>query len=161
MRGQMSDTDARARVARRSRIVTALVCLAVHASGCADVQGGAVELSWKLRAATGSQQTFLECRPKNARVVDGIRLEWEVGGVQGPWQLPCEDDHGVTGFQLPEGTALLRVTPVCASVEVTPETYTAPAPEQREVIAGDTITLGGVELLLEVSSCPNAPCICL
>ena len=40
------------------------------------------------------------------------------------------------------------------------ETYTAPAPEQRNVIVGNTISLGGVELLLEVSSCQQRPCIC-
>jgi hypothetical protein len=150
----------RARVALQSRAVALVVCLGVHAAGCAEVDGGAVELSWKLRAATGSEETFLDCRPKNAGVIKAIRLDWDVEGEQGHRQWPCDDDHGVTKFELPEGTALLRVSPVCASVDATLDTYTAPAPEQREVIAGDTISLGGVELLLEVSSCPTAPCIC-
>ena len=138
-----------------------VVCLSVHALGCADVQGGAVELSWKLRAATGSEETFIDtCTPRNAGTIKNIRLDWDVDGVTGHRQWPCDDDHGVTGFQLPEGTALLWVSPVCASIDATPDTYTAPAPEQREVIAGETISLGGVELILEVQACPAAPCIC-
>jgi hypothetical protein len=124
------------------------------------VHGGAVELSWKLRATTGSEESFLDCKPKNAGIVREIRLDWDVDGETGHRQWPCEDDHGVTGFQLPEGTALLRVSPVCDFGAAALETYTAPAPEQRDVISGATISLGGVELLLEVSSCPSAPCIC-
>lgn len=155
------------RVANASRIVVTLLCLAVHATGCSEVDGGAVELSWKLRAATGSTATFLECNvPTTPPGLAGtgrvthIRLDWEVDGNPGFDQWPCEDDHGVTGFELPEGTALLRVSPVCAAGAAAFETYTAPAPEQRNVIAGNTISLGGVELLLEVSSCQERPCIC-
>lgn len=140
--------------------------MAVHATGCTDVKGGAVELSWKLRAASGSTQTFLSCNvglSGTGRVTE-IRLDWDVdttsGLQQGSRQWRCEDDHGVTGFELPEGQALLRISPICASTAAAPETYTAPAPEQRKVIAGNTISLGGVELLLEVSSCQDRPCIC-
>ena len=57
------------------------------------------------------------------------------------------------------GNSLL-VRPVCATGEALPATYTAPAPEERAVIAGNTISLGGVEILLEVSSCDLQPCIC-
>jgi hypothetical protein len=142
------------------------LCLAVHAAGCTDVEGGAVELSWKLRAATGSEETFLTCDIglTGTGPVTHIRLDWQVeadGDVStGFRQWQCEDDHGVTGFQLPAGKALLRVSPVCESGAAALETYTAPAPEQRNVIVGNTISLGGVELLLEVSSCQDRPCIC-
>jgi hypothetical protein len=149
-------------VAAASRAVVMLLCLAVHATGCTDVNGGAVELSWKLRAATGSQVTFLDCNVNLAGTgrVTHIRLDWSVGGDPGFEQWPCEDDHGVTGFELPEGVALLRVSPVCGTAAAALDTYTAPAPEQRNVIAGNTVSLGGVELLLEVSSCDLHPCIC-
>jgi len=52
--GQISDP-----VHRLLRAVVLALCPLVH--GCVDVHGGAVELSWKLRAATGSQETFLNC----------------------------------------------------------------------------------------------------
>jgi hypothetical protein len=150
-------------VAKPLRAVVFALCLAVH--GCAEVNGGAVELSWKLRAMTGSEKTFLDCTlqlepTKDIVQVTQIRLDWEVDGVRGGRQWLCEDDHGVTGFELPEGTALLAVSPVCAGGDAEPSTYTAPAPEQRNVIVGNTISLGGVELLLEVSSCDLQPCIC-
>ena len=150
------------RVAVSSRVLVTALCLAVHAPGCNPVDGGAVELSWKLRATAGSEETFLSCRvglPGTNRV-EQIRLDWDVDGVSGSRQWRCDDDHGVTGFELPEGRALLSVSPVCESGAAAVETYTAPAPEQRNVIAGNTVSLGGVELLLEVSSCQDRPCIC-
>ena len=125
--------------------------------------GGAVELSWKLRAKTGSSSTFLDCAiglPGTGQVTQ-IRLDWEVDGVKGFRQWACTDDHGATVFELPEGQALLSVQPVCENDRLADAgTYTAPAPEQRTVIAGNTINLGGVELLLEVASCTKQLCIC-
>jgi len=147
-------------VAVLPRAVALVVWMAVH--GCADVPGGAVELSWKLRAASGSSETFLACEiglPGTGNV-EKIRLDWTVNGVASSHEWLCSDDHGATGFELPEGVALLRVSPLCATHDATPETYTAPAPEERDVIAGNTISLGGVELLLEVSSCATQACIC-
>jgi hypothetical protein len=152
-------------VAKPLRAVVFALCLAVH--GCADVNGGAVELSWKLRAATGSDHTFLSCafqlEPTNQAVqVARIQLEWDiVDGDSGVRSWPCDDDHGATQFELPEGQAVLRVSPICSSGMVaTAGTFSAPAPEQRNVIVGNTISLGGVELLLEVSSCDFQPCVC-
>lgn len=151
-------------VAGTLRAVVFALCLAVH--GCADVDGGAVELSWKLRAASGSTSTFLNCAimlaPTNQRVeVSRIQLDWDVDGDVGVRSWPCDDDHGVTKFELPEGQALLRVSPICANGMVAaPSTFSAPAPEQRNVIVGNTISLGGVELLLEVSSCNVQACVC-
>ena len=155
-------------VAKPLRAVVFALCLAVH--GCADVDGGAVELSWKLRATTGSTETFLSCaimlEPTNQQVqVAEIQLEWIVNTEQGMREglrsWPCDDDHGVTKFELPEGVAQLHVSPICTNGMVAlANTFRAPAPEQRKVIVGNTISLGGVELLLEVSSCDLQPCIC-
>lgn len=122
-----------------------------------------MELSWKLRAATGTSQTFLDCAidlPGTGHISQ-IRLDWNVDGIEGFRQWSCDDDHGATTFDLPEGQALLSVSPVCDNDMVADiATYTAPAPEQRTVIAGNTINLGGVELLLEVASCDQQKCIC-
>ena len=151
-------------VAKQLRAVVFGLCLAVH--GCTDVDGGAVELSWKLRALTGSRDTFLDCAiqlaPTNQVVnVARIQLDWDVDGEQGVRSWPCDDDHGVTRFELPAGQALLRVSPICSNGMVAAaSTFSAPAPEQRTVIVGNTVSLFGVELLLEVSSCDLQPCIC-
>lgn len=151
----------------RGAIATAL-CLAVH--GCAEVDGGAVELSWKLRPASSSlADKFVDCdlagddgvRPPGITgSVTRIRLDWQVGERDGFASWPCDDNHGVTGFDLPEGDALLSVTPECGDVPASPDTYTAPAPVQRRVNLGDTVSLGAVELVLQVSYCGSQPCVC-
>jgi hypothetical protein len=160
-------------VAVASRAVVLALCIGVH--GCGEVDGGAVELSWKLRAASGSgsEDSILDCNVgiEGTRPVTHIRLDWEVDGMSHFRQWECDENHGVTGFELPEGTALLRVSPICSVDDVqmvaAAETYTAPPPEQRTVIVGNTVSLGGVELLLVVSDCDKpplpgkgGPCIC-
>jgi hypothetical protein len=143
--------------------VVLTLCLVVH--GCVNVQGGAVELSWELRARAGSTRTFLDCQlllePNGRTHIAAIELVWDVAGVAASRTWPCGNEHGVTGFELPEGPALLSVRPICDNgVAAAANTYTAPAPEQRQVIVGNTVSLGGVELLLEVSSCNFQTCIC-
>lgn len=141
-----------------------LVLPLLASAACTQVDGGAVELSWKLRPASSSlPDKFVDCVPglDGTNPVTRIRLDWEVlGRSSGFASWRCDDNHGVTGFDLPEGDALLSVTPECAEGAADPATYTAPAPEQRHVILGDTVSLGAVELVLQVSYCGQQPCIC-
>lgn len=142
------------RVANATRVL-AWLCLFVH--GCTSVDGGAVELSWKLRSASGSLTDFLEC--SNVPTLEAIQLDWEVGSDAKTARWPCELGHAVTGFDLPQGQALLSVKPVCTTGNVAASgTFVAPAPELRQVIVGNTISLGAVELVLRVPPC--SPCIC-
>ena len=132
--------------------------------GCTQVDGGAVELSWKLRPASSSlPDKFVGCTSGQAGTgpVTRIRLDWEVvGKSSGFASWRCDDNHGVTGFDLPEGDALLSVTPECVEGPANPAAFVAPPPEQRNVILGDTVSLGAVELVVEVSYCGQQPCIC-
>ena len=102
-------------------------------------------------------------------VVGQIRLEWNVQTddgrvVTGTDEWPCDDSHGVTGFDLPAGVALLSVKPICAAESLEfpamQGSYIAPAAEQRRVSLGDTVSLGAVELVVVVSDCANQFCIC-
>jgi len=143
-------------------IGTALYLL-VHAA-CTDVSGGAVELSWRLRptSGAGTSQPFIDCNsgfPLTGPVTS-IRLDWDVAGTQAFAVFDCNAGNGVTRFDLPPGQALLSVSPICAGGPAAPDTYTAPAPEQRAVNVGDTVSLGAVELILQVTSCDLQPCIC-
>jgi hypothetical protein len=154
------------------RVAIATLCLPVH--GCDTVTGGAVELSWKLRPASSSlNDKFVDCDSRPAFPVTKIRLHWEVdtgdgeAGSDGSAAWLCEFNHGVTGFDLAEGTAKLWVTPECKDGPASPDTYIAPAVVLRSVAPGDTVSLGAVELVVAVSSCqdPGAPgdgvpCIC-
>ena len=144
-------------------MIATVLYLLVHAA-CTDVSGGAVELSWRLRptSGAGTSQPFIDCTsgfPLTGPVT-GIRLDWDVAGTQSFAVFDCNAGHGVTRFDLPPGNALLSVSPICAGGPAAPGTYTAPAPEQRTVNVGDTVSLGAVELILQVSSCDLQPCIC-
>jgi hypothetical protein len=144
------------------------LCLPVH--GCDTVNGGAVELSWKLRpASSGLSEKFVDCDPgsdeQGRGSVTQIRLRWTVPVgdtvTEGAESWRCQDNHGATGFTLPEGTADLSVTPMCgtasAVTEAAPNTYISPATVQRLVTRGDTVSLGAVELVVSASNCRNAP----
>jgi hypothetical protein len=148
------------------------LCPLVHA-GCEAGSGGAVELSWKLRPNSSSlEDKFVDCDAGDDTTVRGdvefIQLAWQVVGDKGEpigsgsdeWR--CTDNHGVTGFSLPEGTASLIVIPECASeISAAANAYIAPAPVQRQVIQGNTISLGAVELVIDVGDCDDdRPCIC-
>jgi len=147
-------------------VLAVLVALGLLAAGCVDVDGGAVELSWKLRPASSSlTDKFVDCESgfPGTGPVTRIRLDWAMQdgtGRQGFASWRCSDNAGVTGFDLPEGNALLWVTPECEGSHADPATYTAPAPQLRTVILGDTVSLGAVELVLQVSYCGAQPCIC-
>lgn len=152
--------------------IPAQIVVLAMLTGCDTVDGGAVELSWKLRPASSSlPDKFVECRSGElgTNPVTKMRLEWSVRTgdneiVQGADEWPCDDSHGVTGFDLPPGTALLSVKPICGAVpnefDAVSESYIAPAAEQRRVTLGDTVGLGAVELVVVVSDCPNQSCIC-
>ena len=139
--------------------------IVVGAGACSQAaDGGAVELSWKLRPASGplvnNTGPVIMCRIGRAGrgssaspTVAAIQLTWQVGSdVSTPsphWD--CSDGHGVTGFDLPAGSALLTVSPLCATgsgdlTPADPATYVAPAPIERDVVVGDIISLDAVEL---------------
>jgi hypothetical protein len=147
-------------VSVKSSLVALVASLTV---GCVDVDGGAVELSWKLRPASSSlPDKFVDCESglDGTGVVTRIRLDWQVRDRFGFEAWRCGDSHGVTGFDLPEGEALLSVTPECADGPADPATYIVPAPERRQVILGDTVSLGAIEVVVQVSYCGQQPCIC-
>jgi hypothetical protein len=138
-------------------------CILALLGGCEDVDGGAVELSWRLRPASSSlEDKFVDCDSKQdgTNPVIAIRLEWVVEQQSAGEEWPCNDSHGVTGFVLPPGSALFLVTPLCGAGPAEPASFVAPAVEQRSVIVGDTVNLGAVELIVQVSDCTMQTCIC-
>ncbi len=151
-----------------SRRRLAFAALAV-ACGCTRVDGGAVELSWKLRPESGPasdpKNPFLDCNigEPNTSPVSEIQIEWSpCTGERCTARWDCTQNHGVTGFDLDEGDVLLTITPLCADGPASPMAYEPAAPIQRSVVTGNIVNLGAVELVLQVSSCDptNHPCIC-
>lgn len=151
-------------------IIATAMCLVVH--GCSTVDGGAAELSWRLRpAASAFEEPFVNCDSgqKDTGPVTTIRLDWEVLDQDmnvhaGSEEWSCGDSHGVTAFELAAGEGLFSVTPVCGTgadrFVADTRSYIAPAPEQRRVIVGETVSLGAVELILHVTDCTVQTCIC-
>jgi hypothetical protein len=168
-----SNREARAGGARRSRVAIATLCLAVH--GCTVGSGGAVELSWALRpTSSGSNAKFADCteqdRPDPRWSISRVRLHWQDGDTTCSHAWDCNDNHGATGFELPTGPANLWLTlecgmdphpALCADDQAaSPDSYIAPAIVQRNVIRGETVTLGAVQLVVSIESCPLSPCVC-
>lgn len=139
-------------------LVTSLLAVAA----CTDVNGGAVELSWRFRPQSGGGTSFLDCTSglPGTGAIDRIELDWRSGDVVDSASWKCTDGHGVTGFVVPSGGALFSVKPLCASGPAAEGTYTAPSAELRSVNVGQTVNLGGVEMVLVVSDCGLQPCIC-
>lgn len=123
-----------------------------------------MELSWRLTPNSGANtsQPTVECDSNlpGTGPVTGVRLDWQVGLQHDFEVFDCNAMYGATRFDVPAGQAFLSVSPVCASGPADTATYTAPAPEQRTVTFGNTVSLGAVELIVTVSSCDLQPCIC-
>lgn len=141
----------------------ALVVTLALAAGCETVDGGAVELEWTLRPASSKlPDKFVACDSGQigTHAVTRIRLDWQTATDSDHAEWPCNDSHGVTGFSLSAGPTLFSVSPVCAGKYASLDSYIAPAVEQRDVILGDTVSLGAIELVVNVTYCDQQPCIC-
>ena len=139
------------------------VLVLVFACACSGVDGGAVELSWAFRPASSAlEDKFVNCDSGKlgTNPIAAIRLDWTVEQQVDHEEWPCGDSHGVTGFVLPVGAALFSVSPVCDFGPANPASYIAPAVEERTVISGDTVSLGAVELVVQVTDCGVQDCIC-
>jgi hypothetical protein len=150
------------------------------AVGCTSASGGAVDLSWRLKPAPGFSEesmvgnTFVDC-DNNGNLTDSmgnsikgvgqltaIRLYWQVGDQLGPpdemdtQDFPCSTENGVTKFEIPVGNALLYVAPLCGSgssmTEASSCAYTAPAAVERTMVAGQTVELGALEIVVDVGT---------
>lgn len=157
------------------RIAFATLCLPVH--GCDLGSGGAVELSWSLRPASGAgSDKFVGCEARDSqnnviREITRVRLHWQVGGMTCSHAWSCDANHGATRFEVPRGMADLTLTLECGDPTpglpeceddhpADPSTYIAPAIVQRDAIRGQVVTLGAVELVVSEAACPACPCTC-
>lgn len=131
-----------------------VLCLGVH--GCTEATGGAVELSWALRSTRDVR--IDDCA---GGAVGRIRLWWATEDSRRYTAFPCEDNRGVTAFDLPLGQVALSVTPECADGNAAdPAHFVAPPPIVRTVKVGEAVTLDAILLVLKVDDCAQPTCIC-
>jgi hypothetical protein len=132
-----------------------VVCLGVH--GCTEAPGGAVELSWALRSTR--DVGIDDCA---SGFVERIRLWWDTGSDPHFTSFPCDENHGVTAFDLPVGRVSLWVSPECVRTHLEPdsEMYVTPPPIVRDVTLGEAVTLDAVLLVVKIDDCSAVECIC-
>src|SRR4051812_39162869 len=85
----------------------ALACLPVH--GCTQETDGAVEISWRLYDRDSG--AGLKCDEADVPLIE---LHYEVGLTKDNIYFNCDNESGVSGFQIPTGMAALKVWPACA-----------------------------------------------
>jgi hypothetical protein len=159
----MNSAGMRAVRARIARLVVTLACVGpgcADGSGCEEVEGGAVELSWSLEGPDG--QRIDRCA--DVRVAQ-ISLQWNEGGDGSSAAWPCEDRSAVTSFIVPAGETTLWVEPVCADgYRLLQRTFEAPAPVVRRIEEAELVTLNAVLITVQ-NVCPSSDeeactCIC-
>lgn len=136
-------------------------------SGCVDVQGGAVELSWSLRTYEGASLA-----PCSRADIDRVRICWdslEDGGRPAarcqPSQyrsFPCDEQSGVTRFEVPPGPASLFIEPVCLDGLPAPiGTYEVPPAIVRTIVDGEVATLSSLLMVVtDNQTCTGPGCTC-
>ncbi len=139
--------------------------LLLFATGCSITSDGAVELSWTFRPASSSLPDMFEgCNANNeggTHPIESIALDWDVDGAKGSFSWPCGNFTGATGFDVPPGQAALTVRPICTdAIPLDPASFIAPAPIVRDVAKADVVSLGVIEIVIQVSSCLEQPCVC-
>lgn len=99
-----------------ARIVALLLALA--ATGCVSIDGGAVEASWDVHAPDGRGIADCSCTCPGVATVR-FSVVPEAGGAdlcagRAACQFPCQAKHGATPFDIPAGDYELSLVPVGA-----------------------------------------------
>jgi hypothetical protein len=149
-------------------LVAALLAASV---ACVEVEGGAVELSWSLRAFDGDP---VDCADAD---VAGVRLCWRAAppgealaatcdGAR-TLDFDCDDQHGSSRFDLASGRTGFLVEPTCRDGEPADDgTYQVPAPIVRDVVEGEVVTLSSLAIIVSDNSTnppvcgPTGTCTC-
>jgi hypothetical protein len=144
-----------------------LAVLAALATGCIEIDGGAVELSWSLRSFDGER---LDSCAK--ALIDNVRVCWEpvdgagtiTGECNASQTFPCSEENGVSGFEIDPGSTAFWALPICRDGGVADEgTYQVPPPIVRSVEDGKIVTLNSLLIVVTPlgETCPDAGCTCI
>jgi len=140
--------------------------LAPAVTGCIEIDGGAVELSWSLRSFDGDRVG--EC----AKVrIDEVRVCWQpvaddtsTGVCEGSQSFPCGEENGVSGFEIDPGSTAFWIEPICLDGALAdPGSYQVPPPIVRTVEDGNIVTLNSLLIVVTPfgGSCPDSGCTCV
>lgn len=136
---------------------------------CIDINGGAAELSWSLRAYDGDSVGSCD----DARLKQ-VELCWQpLGDASTPAgtscpvgrrkTFSCDEASGSTGFVLDPGPTAFWVAPLCRDgMPADTDTYEVPPPIVRTVEDGKIVTLNSLLIVVGDAdgSCAPAGCTC-
>ncbi len=139
-------------------LVRVLFLLGIQVFGfqCVAIDGGATEFTWSLRTFSGDPVD--SCADAK---VDKVRLCWNAvdSGVTGcrPGNFrdfPCQDQTGVTLFEIEPGRTAFFAEPICADGQpARAGTYQTPSEIVRTVRDGEVVSLES--LLIVVTDHPD------
>jgi len=152
------------------RAHTSILCaalLAAASSACIEIDGGAVELSWSLRSFDGDRVGTC-----SKALVEEVRVCWQpVNGAgtvtaecDASQTFPCEEENGVSGFEIDPGSTAFWVEPICRDgAPADADTYQVPPPIVRTVEDGKIVTLNSLLIVVTPfeSGCPDVGCTCV
>ncbi len=132
---------------------------------CVAIDGGASELTWSLRTFDGDPvDTCGDAKVDKVRLcwspVDSASAGCRVGNFR---DFDCEDQTGVTLFEIEPGRTAFTVEPICADGEpARAGTYQSPPEIVRTVREGEVVSLES--LLIVVTDHPDScgiECTCV
>jgi len=131
-------------------------------TGCVDVDGGAVELSWSLRTPEGEPNNCVESR------IERVRLCWAPTSgdparvCEGSRTFQCTDARGFSRFEIDAGETAFWIEPLCADSLIVPDpaTYEVPPPLLRSVSQGQVVTLNALLIVATDAECRTGFCTC-
>lgn len=131
-------------------------------SGCVELDGGAVELSWTLRefdgdAVSGCGRARHAGAPAGEPLFAEMRLCWQAApdGVASAacdesFTFECGPRHGVSGFELPPGPTAFWLEPLCSDGTLAAIVgYQVPPPIVRDVVVGAVVTLNSLLVVVD------------
>jgi hypothetical protein len=155
---------------RQIRVLLALLALWSLASvQCVGIDGGATELTWSLRTFEGESCRGSRCGCDLADIAK-VRLCWNsvADGDSGcrPGQFrdfDCQEETGVTLFEIPAGSTKFNVEPLCADgLPATAGTYQVPSEIVRSVRDGEVVTLDALLIVVtDPGNCTGTNCTCV
>jgi hypothetical protein len=128
-----------------------------QASGCVDVQGGAVELSWDIRRLDGESLASPVCETSGIDTVGLCVRTCDDTGCNGVAECPirtwaCDRFHGITLFEVEEGRKELWIEPRCSNGALA--NAVIPDPLVRDITKGDVTQLNALLIAVRQDACP-------
>jgi len=162
------------------RVLLAGCVIAIAAAttlpACVEVDGGAVELSWRLRDSTGGEEPDMCTVTRVGKIrICWIPLDADAGLPSQPQctierldggfkelyrDFDCVEKRGVTRFEVPPGQNAFFVQPVCNDGRAPTGPYQVPPPIVRQVDSGAVVTLNQLLVIVTPTDCQGDACTC-